>query len=143
MTNTNTTYIPKIQDWVDYYGKQTSQVNHSDVSAHSTVADKVCSEVASDQVHSLQGVSSVKSTSISGDNRQEMSPGIQVVSPVQTAVNQAMATKRRRRRGGAAKKKGRRKKVGQRKRTKVSGKRRRGRKKTKRKTKVQRDIFNY
>lgn len=76
-------------------------------------------------------------------NTDVMSGDIQLVSPVQTAVNQAaMAIKRRRR----SQKKSKRKTPGKRKSRVDKGRKRRGRKKVKKKKKRKkqvRDIFNY
>ena len=133
MTNTCNTYVPKIQDWVDYYGKQSGDVLHTIESLPPQVAP----------VDTLQGEIEVKNTN-SSTGAGEMSTDIQVVSPVQTALNQAMATKKRTR--NKRKKKSRRRKSSQRKKkTKVSGKRRKKTKlkKKKKKKNGQRDIFNY
>jgi hypothetical protein len=141
-TNTSTIYVPKIQDWVDYYGGGHSQTTHTiQACVGGCVDDQVFNDPSPNTTQHVQVTPDIKTTNISvkGD---EMSTGIQVLSPVQAAVNQAMATKRRRARGGGKKKKkvvkkkvGRRKKP--KKKTKVGGKRRR------KKVKTQRDIFNY
>jgi hypothetical protein len=142
--NTGTIYIPKLQDWVDYYGTPSVEVHPIIESVQKRVD---CNTHQPAITHTstplVQDSPVVKSTNIS-TGEVEMSTGIQVVSPVQTAVNQAMASKRRR--SSKGKKKGRRRKSTQRKKKiKVKGKRRKKTKikKKKRKSKSQRDIFNY
>ena len=135
MTSTCNTYVPKIQDWVDYYGKQSVDVINTIESLTPQVVP----------VDTIQGEVDVKTTTNISTGGGEMSTDIQVVSPVQTAVNQAMATKKRTR--NKRKKKSRRRKSSQRKKkTKVSGKRRKKtklKKKKKKKKSGKRDIFNY
>jgi hypothetical protein len=97
MVNTTTTYIPKIQDWVDYYGKSARDLSQSIESVEKTCTTQpTCVGVRHSAKTPVQCVGDTKTTSIS-TGESVMSTDIQVVSPVQTAVNQAMASKRRRR----------------------------------------------
>ena len=144
MVNTSTTYIPKIQDWVDYYGKSGVDLSDNIESLEKTCTTQpTCTGGRHSDKTPVHCGGDTNPTTIS-TGQSEMRTDIQVVSPVQTAVNQAMASKRRRR----SKVKGRRRKAGRRKKKpKVSRKRktkiRKRSKKKKKKPKVQRDIFNY
>ena len=138
-----------MSDWVSYYGNQTglaappSQMHRllgeSGHEKNETIAKKNTDNFITKEENgdATQAVCKQNSCSSCG-LIDEMSTDIQVLSPVQTAVNQAMATKRRRiskkKQKSGGKKSG---KVRKRSRTK---KIKRKRKKTK---KTQRDIFNY
>ena len=151
MTSTNNTYIPDMSDWVSYYGNQTgsgtpaSQMHNilgeSGYEKTEAISEKNTDNLVSNSNQAAEGTPDAvceQNSCIRCGLIDEMSTDIQVLSPVQTAVNQAMATKRRRiskkKRKSGGKKSG---KVGKHSRTK---KIKRKRKKTK---KTQRDIFNF
>ena len=147
MCNKNITYLPKLQDWVDYYGKGCGQLT-ADTQSDTTGLHNDKTQCEGTPIHTgvdVQNTSTGTSTSTS-TGEGTMGKDIQVISPVQTAVNQAMATKKRRR--PSVKKKTRRRKSATRKKpTKVRGKRRKitnkKKRKKKKKSKTQRDIFNF
>jgi hypothetical protein len=155
MSANKTLYVSNIEDWVEYYsGKKEKE----SVSTNAQLCN-IDGAVPRDN-----SVNRLKSTPRDIDDRPRdipvleedktheakieintdvMSGDIQLVSPVQTAVNQAaMAIKRRRR----SQKKSKRKTPGKRKSRVDKGRKRRGRKKVKKKKKRKkqvRDIFNY
>jgi hypothetical protein len=156
MTSTNNTYIPDMNDWVSYYGNQTGSGKVTP-QIHCVLGESVLpylpdyekKEVIqknnntdileAKSLHEVvQAVTPQKNTCTSCGVIDAMSTDIQVLPPVQTAVNQAMATKRRR----ISKK---RQKSGGKKSGKVHKQSRRQKVKRKRKKikKSQRDIFNY
>jgi hypothetical protein len=156
MTSTNNTYIPDMNDWVSYYGNQTGSGKKTpqmhgllgepsrpylrDYEKAKGIPKKEKSDNldCESQEEGVQELAGNKNSCTSCGLIDEMSTDIQVLSPVQMAVNQAMATKRRR----ISKKK---RKSGGKKAGKVRKRSRRPKVKRKRQKikKTQRDIFNY
>ena len=156
MTSTNNTYIPDMNDWVSYYGNQTGSGKLTpqmhcllgesglpylpDYEKKDTIpTNNNTDNLEAKSVHeAIHPVTPHKNSCTSCGVIDEMSTDIQVLSPVQTAVNQAMATKRRliskKRQKSGGKKSGKVRKGSRTKKVK------RRRKKIK---KPQRDIFNY
>ena len=152
MIATNNTYIPDMSDWVSYYGDQSGSgspsahvssvpSSESHIPYISDCEKKDTQQLSKQAVEPLKEAAGNKHTCNSCGLIDEMSTDIQVLSPVQMAVNQAMATKRRRiskkKRKSGGKKSGR---VVKRPRTKKPKRKRKRQKKIK---KAQRDIFNY
>lgn len=150
MNTGNSLYVANIEDWVKHYGL--SDKKFDAVGGNNQCIDDALDDVCVEKKTYEQNEKNNTPTftcdttvnTFTDDNERDainnMSTDIQVVSPVQTAVNRAMAIKRKR---TTTKKKKRTPATKRKKKTQGKKRAKTTKKKRKSKKKKQRDIFNF